>query len=136
MDFAPDSLRDPVNDYFTSWGGGSISNDDASRCFNAGVNLPQGAKIKSIKFYYTSDATSDFFGRLVRSNPSNGNTTFLATVSPADDSGTRASASDSVPSAKQEVNNKKFHYGVGVCPFDGTLAHGARIKYTYKNAGD
>jgi hypothetical protein len=135
MDFAPDSLRGATNDYFTSWGA-FISNDDASRCFNTGVNLPQGAKMKKLTYFYQSDATSDFFGELVRMNPgANASTTFAA-VTPADDTDVPTSVTATIPLASQSINNKRYAYSIGVCPFDGTVFMGVRIQYTYTTAGD
>lgn len=136
MDFAPDGLWTATEDYFNGWGGSNLSNTNSSRCFNAGVNLPNGSRIKSIRFFYTSDATGDFFGRLVRVNPATGGTKYLATVSPADDTGVRTSVNATVPANQQLVKNGNFQFGVGACPFDGTVFHGARITYTYRSAGD
>ena len=136
MDFVPDSLSGATLDYFNGWSSNSLSNEDAGRCFNAGVNLPNGARIKSIRFFYQSDATSDFYGTLVRANPATGTSSRIAEVTPANDADVRTSASDNIALAKQPVKNASFQYGVGVCPFDGTTFLGARITYTYKNAGD
>jgi hypothetical protein len=136
MDFAPDSLAGATLDYFNGWGSNTLSNEESIRCFNAGVNLPNGAKIKSIRFFYQSDATSDFYGTLVRANPATGASSRIAEVQPANDADVRTSVSDNIPSTQQQVKNKTFQYGVGVCPFDGTTFLGARITYTYKNAGD
>ena len=136
MDFAPDQLRGATSDYVNTWDNAVLSNDDAFRCFNAGVDLPNGARIKSVRFFYTSDASSDFYGTLMRVNPLTGVTGHIGEVNVADDTNTRTSASDAIPATKQTVNNKVWQYSVGACPFSGTAFHGARITYTYKNAGD
>jgi hypothetical protein len=136
MDFAPDSLSGATLDYFNGWNSNTLSNDESGRCFNAGVNLPNGAKIKSIRFFYQSDATSDFYGTLIRANPATGASSRIAEVVPANDADVRTSVSDNIPSTKQLVKNKTFQYAVGACPFDGTTFLGARITYTYTNAGD
>jgi hypothetical protein len=135
MDMIPDSDN---TTYFNSWTGGLADSGDG--CFNAGVNLPQGAKVKSITYTYSSPAGSDFFGRFVRMNLDNGNgVDIINSVSPANDADAAAHVTASVHSNQQGVNNKKFAYGVGVCPgSDGTndgVFFGAKIKYTYKTAG-
>jgi hypothetical protein len=134
MAFSPDSLRGATDDYFNSWGS-QLSNDDSSRCFNTGVSLPQGAKMKEVTYYYQSDATSDLFAEIVRMNPAANSSTTFANASPADDSDVATSITVAVPSNRQAVNNTKYSYGLGVCPFDGTVFMGARIKYTYTSAG-
>ena len=136
MDFAPDHLLGATSDYLNTWDGAVLTNQDGNRCFNAGVNLPNGARIKSVRFFYTSDASSDFYGTLMRVNPLTGATGRIAEVIPADDTNTRTSASDSIAATKQTVSNKVWQYSMGACPFSGTAFHGARITYTYKTAGD
>lgn len=136
MDFAPDSLLGATSDYFNSWSGGRLSNDDTSRCFNTGVNLPQGAKLKKVTYYYQSDATSDFFGEVVRSDPVADTTQVFAVVSPIDDTDVAASVTANVPTNRKTVNNQRYAYAVGVCPNLGTDFRGVRIQYTYTTAGD
>jgi hypothetical protein len=135
MDFAPDSLQGATNDYVNAWDG-SLSNSALGRCFNAGVNLPQGAKMTQITFYYQSDATSDLGGYLVRRNPASGSGTYAVTSTPADNSNIATSVTAAIPLNYRTINNKKYAYGVGVClETEGTLFNGARITYTYTNAG-
>jgi hypothetical protein len=135
MDMIPDS---PNTTYFNSWTGGL--SDSGNGCFNAGVNLPQGAKVKSIRYTYSSPVNSEFFGRFVRMNLDSGNgVDIIDPVSPTNDTGNVAKVTGNVHSNQQNVDNTKFAYGVGVCPgSDGTddgVFFGARIKYTYKTAG-
>src|SRR5262245_15742367 len=54
--FAPDSLDGATNDYFNQWNPSTLSNQDGSRCFNAGVMLPGGALLKRVCFLDTHDA--------------------------------------------------------------------------------
>src|SRR5262245_22984662 len=141
MDMIPDSNN---TTYFTSWTGGL--SDSGNGCFNAGVNLPQGANVKSITYTYSSDAggtDNEFFGRFVRMNLDTGNgVDIIDSVNPANDANTVAHVTAGVHSNQQGVNNKKFTYGVGVCPGadtdgpeDDGVFYGAKIKYTYKTAG-
>jgi hypothetical protein len=137
MGFAPDSVGSlSPNDYENIWGAAGLTSADGSRCFNTGVTLPNNARIKSIRFFYTSDASSDFSGSFIRVNAATGTSTSLAQVNPANDSNTRTAVTAAVPSTKQVVKNGTFQYGVGTCPVDGTRFHGARITYTYRTAGD
>ena len=133
MDMIPDGNNTTIT-YFNSWTGGL--SDPGDGCFNAGVNLPQGAKVKSITYTYDSSTGSNFFGRFVRMNLDSGNgVDIIDSVSPTNDTGNVAHVTASVHSNQQGVDNKRFAYGVGVCPgSDGTF-YGAKIKYTYKNAG-
>jgi hypothetical protein len=135
MDFAPDNIGDTTNDYYNLWLGPNLSNNDGGRCFNTGVNLPQGSKAQSITFYFTSGASSDFFGELDRHRLSTAGGQNLTSVSPVDDTGTVASATGAVPSTMQVVNNNAFSYGIGACFSGDTSFHGAKIKYQYRTAG-
>jgi hypothetical protein len=135
MDMIPDS---PNTTFFNNWTGGLSDSGDG--CFNAGVNLPQGAKVKSITYTYSSPAGSEFFGRFVRRNLDSGSGVDITEFAdPVNDTGNVAKVSRSVPSNQQNVDNKKFAYGVGVCPgsngTDNGIFFGAKIKYTYKTAG-
>jgi hypothetical protein len=132
MDMAPDN---DANDYFNDWSQGVEPND--SSCYNAGVNLPSGSKVKSVTFLYKSGPTSEFFGRFVRMRLSTGvGTDIISAPNPANDTGLPSSVTRNVGAANQNVSNSQFAYGIGVCPgaTDGTFI-GARIKYTYRNAG-
>jgi hypothetical protein len=135
-DFAPDNISDTTQDYYNYWDASQLVNPDSSRCFNAGVHLPQGAIIKSIRFWYQSNASSDFYGELNRVDFATHTYRALGSVTPVDDSNTLTSASSSVPPKKAKVNNQAYMYAVGVCPSDGTDFDGARITYTYTSAGD
>ncbi len=131
MDMGPDSDN---TTYFNDWSEGLA--DSGGGCFNAGVNLPQGAKIKSITYAYISGAGSNFFGRFVRMNLNNGNgVDIIDPADPVNDAGTPAKVKRDVTGSQQNVDNNTYAYGVGVCPgSDGTFL-GAKIKYTYKTAG-
>jgi hypothetical protein len=130
MDFGPDGDNTA---YFNNWSTGL--GDTSGGCHNAGVNLPQGSKVKSITYFYKSGAASNFFGRFVRMRLGTGvGADIIVNANPANDAGTAASVTRNVGAANQSVNSS-FAYGVGVCPgSDGTFL-GARVKYTYRNAG-
>jgi hypothetical protein len=98
--------------------------------------------MKSITFWYESgnlyldEPEDDFYGVLVRQNPSTNAAATIAAVAPLDDSAVKKAISAGVDGTKQSVNNQAFTYGVGVCVAGDTYFYGARIKYTYRNAGD
>jgi hypothetical protein len=131
MAFIPDGDN---ADYFNSWGGGLT--DPQGECFNAGVNLPSGAKIKSVTWFYESGAGSEFFGRFVRMDgPTATGLDLVPSVNPANNTGTPSSVTRNLVAANQAVNNSKYSYGIGACPGSDGVLNGARVKYTYKNAG-
>ena len=134
-DMAPDNIADPAKDYFNSWGG-RLRNEDQSRCFNTGINLPQKAKIQSVTFYYESDATSEFFGYLFRLPLGDKGEDDLAVAEPKTDTPGIQSITIDVPTDKQTVKNKKYAYAMGVFPYLGSTFNGARITYTYRSASD
>jgi hypothetical protein len=131
MDFIPDS---PNSTYFTDWTSGL--SDTGGECFNAGINLPSGSKVKSITFFYESGPGSEFFGRFVRMRgPTGTGIDITSFANPANDAGTPTSVTRNVGAANQGVNNTQFSYGVGVCPGSDGVSYGARVKYTYRTAG-
>lgn len=130
MDFTPDGNN---TTYFTSWPGGLSDSGDG--CFNAGVDLPVGSRVKSITFFYDSGPGSEFFGRFLRMQLATGDGLDITpNAQPADDSETVQAVTVNVGAANQDVKAGRS-YGVGVCPgSDGTF-YGAKIKYTYTSAG-
>lgn len=133
-DFTPDNV--PGAEYFNDWTVSALTNTDPGACFNAGVNLPQGAIIKWIDFYYDSGPNTDFFGRFIRQDFLAATSVDLGFVNPVDDSGLPTIASAAIAPSVAKVKNAQYAYMVGVCPFDDTAFHGVRIEYTYKSAGD
>ena len=146
LSFGPDS--GPDVDFFQSWGNG-LRGVDA--CFNAGVQLPHGARMKSITYYFTSTNDvgnpddDDFYGEITKTKASAigavnfPTSTPFAKATPVNDTGDPAAITKTIPSTHEVVNNRLFEYGIGICT-DGaenvTKFFGARIKYTYRTAGD
>ena len=131
MDLAADNSG---NTYFNNWSTGLA----ADGCYNAGVNLPQGSKVKSVTYFYESGvgAGSDFFGRFVRQDmPNSTGLDLFTAVNPVNNTGLPSSVTATVGAANQTINNKRYSYGIGVCPGSDGNFLGARVKYTYKNAG-
>lgn len=132
-DFTPDHV---ITEYFTNWTGDELTSTDTTACFNAGIHLPQGAKITWIDFYYRSGAAGDFYGELVRQEVATSTAESLGFVNPVDDSDVPTSSSVNIVPGLQKVKNAIYAYMVGVCPNDSGAFHGARVEYTYKKAGD
>jgi hypothetical protein len=107
-------------------------------CMVAPVNLPEGARITSLKAWARADADLAVQLVLHRTN--------LAVDAPANDmvellshdtSQTRFGMTAVVPNdAIAIVNNEHYSYGVEVC-IDSTASvfYSARITYVYRNAG-
>ncbi len=136
MAFAPDSIRffDSL-DYFNRWGipferfGPKLANDEFFRCFNAGPVLPDGATLIAIRFFYASGNHTDLYATFIRQDLIANTTDRFVEVFPADDSGTKTSVTALVPAAAATVDNRKYGYGVGVCPVADTSFNGVTIQY-------
>ena len=105
-------------------------------CFQTGVNLPQGASIISVSTVYASGNQSDITIKLLRSALSNGAAANLISTTVLDNTMTRKVVTFAIPFALRTVNNPAYSYGYAVCLGLNTGFAGARIVYTYKNAGD
>jgi hypothetical protein len=106
-------------------------------CFNAGVDLPAGSKVKSVTWYYKSGASSDFEGSFRMNQLATGvGSPIIDAVTPADDSDVPTSVTRKVAPTKRLVTRGRA-YWLEACPGqsgDGAF-FGARIKYTYTSAG-
>jgi hypothetical protein len=118
--------------YFNGWDSG-LSGTGAG-CFNAGVDLPAGARVKAITFYFKSGPASQFAGDFWRRQLSTGGSLLLVTANPSNDTNAPSSVTKNIGSTKQAVTADRA-YGVGVCTGDDGTFYGARIKYTYTSAG-
>jgi hypothetical protein len=129
MAFAP---GESDGSFYNSWSGGLYSSDGI--CFNAGVDLPVGSRVKAITFYFRSGPATDFSGWFYRRQLPTAESLQLAGIFPSNDAGIPTSVTVTIPAIKQPVTAGRA-YGIGMCPgSDGTL-YGARVKYTYTSAG-
>jgi hypothetical protein len=129
--FAPDGLHTTTNDYFNLWNPSTLSNTDSGRCFNAGVALPNGAKLKSVTFFYTNGATDSLSGNLNRQNLGLHTSKVLGSFdsTPTGTSPAYSHTSLNIPSSLATVNTQ-YAYSVGVCPFGDATFTGITISYT------
>jgi hypothetical protein len=126
--FAPDGLHTTTNDYFNEWDPATLSNTDTSRCFNSGVNLPAGAKVSSVTFYYTEGSTSMFVD-LNRQDLANHTYQDLAGADTPTTS-TPNYTSTTIALLKHKTVVASDAYALGVCPNGNTTFSGAIIDYT------
>jgi hypothetical protein len=134
MEFVPTSQADAASSgYDIHWESGAIT-ATSSVCVNAGLHLPQGATITAVAGWFTasSGGAEIFVGR---NNVSTGASDTLVLKVDSDTSGSRKQV-NAAPTAFQVVDNAHFMYGIGICMGSTDIFHGARITYTYTNAGD
>jgi hypothetical protein len=87
--------------------------------------------------YYASGAGNNPFAQLYRYKLSDGTNETVANPPMTDNSGARVFAKANVDPAKAVVNNNQYSYGLGLCLSTADNAfYGARISYTYTQAGD
>jgi hypothetical protein len=117
-----------ASEYFNEWDPATLSSPNASECFNSGVNLPPGSKIKSVTFYYTAGG-STMYGELNRQDLANHTDILLASF----DSTQEAPAfytSTTVTLTANKAVVASDGYGLGVCVDGNTTFSGATIAYS------
>ena len=126
--FAPDSLGDTAEDYANEWNPTTLSNQDSTRCFNAGVALPNGVKISSVTFYYTA-GPGPFHGELNRQDLVHHTAVEVASFNSTMRTPTPVYTHTVVTVQANQVVNTTNTYSVGVCPSDATTFSGVTIAY-------
>jgi hypothetical protein len=124
----------------TTYGNNGVTLQFTNGCFFAPVNLPQDAVMTQLSMWYRkSDATkSEFVLVLRRVTPvheSSGDVAWLDAVDTDDDVKTVTTAIAG-PLAFRTVNNANYGYVLQLCLSSTEAFVSARIKYTYKTAGD
>ena len=115
----------------------SVGSFATEACFRAPVHLPQGARMISVRTSYYSGAASDLSLSFRRFNPVSGAAAALIEYDIiVDHSNTRTFVNHAVPANLGLVSNALYTYTYRVCVGSGSLFYGARITYTYTNAGD
>jgi hypothetical protein len=104
-------------------------------CFVAGVHLPHGATITGLRVWYQSGASGDPAVNFILHRLVDGQAFLVGGRTFVDDSGVRKAGNVTVPPG-QKVDNNRASYGIQVCIFPGDAFHGARITYSFDNAGD
>lgn len=115
-----------------------LTNHNGGLCFDAGIHLPEGARMTSLKAWGKTDTGDGVNARIVRANLATGDADEVAFVGSTDTSGTRFAMTTPIPSsASAIINNEHYGYAAEVCI--GTAAtefYSARITYVYRDAGD
>ncbi len=128
--FAPDGLHQPSEDYFNQWAPPALANTDSGRCFNAGLALPTGITLKSVKAYYTQGSAPMFF-ELIRQDLADNSSldiaSFDSTVAATPE---YTSTSEAIPAADAAVDYTRYAYSAGVCPSGNATFAGITITYT------
>jgi hypothetical protein len=124
-------------DYFnTADGDTGLGTSGNLQCFGKGINLPNGATIKNLVVYFAGVEEGDVAVYLRRQRISDGGHDMIGSRSFTDFSGTRKSQSVPIVPSFAVVNNAQYIYDVEVCVDPGGAFYGARMAYSYTNAGD
>lgn len=127
MAFAPHSTGSGnVADFYNNWKSGSLTGDG---CYNAGVDLPDGAQINQLKIYFKSTDDDNVIIVLYATEIATGKLKSIVSESILDDDDVRKPKKFVV---SHTVDMKKYMYGIGVCPYFNGVFYGARIKYNPK----
>jgi hypothetical protein len=116
---------------------GAVLSTSNSACFEAPVNLPQGAKVTQLAAWYSLDGGPagdlNFFRLSLAAQSSE-----IVAALTIDDTGAvfKSTASNAVDTSLQTVNNRPFTYFLSHCMAAAEFLLGVRITYTYTSAGD
>jgi hypothetical protein len=113
----------------------------AGGCFSAAVNLPQGAAINQFVAWFSAIGSQVNEYRIYRTRVTDGAADTIAFINATGlggGTGTRTQTGVNVANTPTAmVNNALYLYGASICVGNGnTSFHGARIRYTFTNAGD
>jgi hypothetical protein len=137
---APQHLNQPF-DYYIGHENGELTVNNI-RCFQTGVNVPHLAKLTDLRVWYRASTTTQFGPmdfRLFRTAVGTGAGDQVGFKKAIIISGDRASEVIKLSGASATVLNNKFMYGFAVCMYvtnPNAAFAGARLTYTYTNAGD
>jgi hypothetical protein len=112
---------------------------NGTACFEAPVNLPQGAKMTALAIWYRRTAPNSFSVGLNRHPIAPENLVSVVVANPvADTGGVYKPASYNITNAsEQTVDNQHNNYFLVVCLSNtNDEFYGARITYSYDSAGD
>jgi hypothetical protein len=110
---------------------------NSGSCFNTGVNLPNGATITRATMYYSKFGASSIVFELVRLKLNDGQTAGVAIGVASANTNARKAIDLPVEAGAAVINNAQYGYGLLVClNSTDNIFYGAKIAYTYTNAGD
>jgi len=107
-----------------------------NHCFNAAVNLPNGATVVNMAVWYSSSGEGDPQFFLLRQRLSDGLTQVVAMAGPADDSNLRKLVVATPALKFKVIDNERNSYGFRACLSQLDRFYAARLFYTFTEAGD
>jgi hypothetical protein len=127
--FAPDGLHNTSLDYFNQWRPPTLFNNDSVRCFNTGLDLPNGALLKSVTVYYHQSVSNRLFFQVIQDSLATDAATVLTSFRSA--TAPVAGYTRTVVNfpANTKVNTKNA-YSSGVCPVGDATFSGLTIAYS------
>lgn len=129
--FTPDQS---TRSFDMGWGLG-VSSSDGNTCFNASINLPSGVTVTELDSWFKSTSGAEAFW-MARVPVGSTSFDYLANKTDTDTSATMKPVLVPV-SQNNVIDNHHYLYIVGFCVANAAdIFHGARITYTYANAGD
>jgi hypothetical protein len=132
----PDALRPEFSGTEYASRAEQLSYSSGGSCFSTGLNLPHGAKMQTLVFWYSSGNGKVPTVQIARQQSSTGQMSGALVVG-NDNSGTRKQASGTVPPSVAVIDNALYTYALVWCAAStDNIFYGARIRYTYTNAGD
>jgi hypothetical protein len=134
MAMVPDGA-DSASTYHVGWNGAGLHTTGGG-CFSTSVNLPNGATMTALDIWYSSGTGGNPQMVILRYKVADGTSDFVADRFFKDDSATRKGGTAPINVAFAVADNAHYTYGFGTCLTANDSFYGARITYTYTNAGD
>ena len=127
--FAPDGLDVADGDYFNLWDPATLTDQDAGRCFNAGLSLPVGATLVSVTVDFTAGSSVLYFEVSQQNLIKHSALTLASFDSTVATTQTYTSQTIAFPPGAV-VNMNGIAYSAGVCPGGNSSFSGLTITYT------
>lgn len=127
--FAPDGVHSTSADYFNQWNPSTLSDNDPSRCFNAGLSLPDGAHLQSVTLYYTGSTVAMYFDINQQMLATHSSTELISLGTTPVTTPAYSSVTKNFPTGTT-VHMAANAYSAGACPSGATTFTGLTIKYT------
>ena len=134
MAMVPDGAES-ASTYHVGWNGAGLHTTGGG-CFSTSVNLPNGTTMTGLAIWYSSGTGGNPQMVILRYKLADGTSDFVADKVFADDSATRNEGIAPINATFAVVDNAHYAYGFGTCLNANDSFYGARIAYTYTNAGD
>jgi hypothetical protein len=124
-------MHEDIDYDYEGWGGVSLASASSPLCMTASVELPSGATITSLTFYW-EDTNASVMRLYLRRYPGDGTFDELAQVSSSGSGGFDSSSTTTISYA--EVDNVTYAYSLQLCwnvtSGDDLAAYGAQITYS------